>query len=111
MESDLMPTIIQVREQIAEKEYKECEALISTAMFEHPHDAVPHNLMGLLLESQGRHSEAMKHFRAAYALDPTYRPSSWNMECFGSFTMPHACAYFAMDCGANSETERRGGRK
>lgn len=110
MESDLMPTIKQARELIAGKKYKECEALLSTAMFEHPHDAVPHNLMGLLLESQDRHGEAMKHFRAAYALDPTYRPSSWNMECFGSFTMPHACAYLAVDCGADTDGERGGDR-
>lgn len=108
MECDLMSTIKQAKEMISEKKYRECEALICTAMFEHPHDAVPHNLMGLLLESENRHVEAMKHFRAAYALDPPYRPSSWNLECFGSFTSPHPCAYCASDC--ESHPEKEGGK-
>ena len=98
MEDDFRATIEQVKELIAEKKYKECEALVCTSMFEHPHDAIPHNLMGLLLESEDCHVAAMKHFRAAYALDPIYGPSSWNLECFGSFTMQHPCAYFASDC-------------
>ncbi len=98
MEKDLVSTIEQAKELISEKKYLECEALICAAMFDYPHDAVPHNLMGLMLESRDCHVEAMKHFRAAYALDPTYKPSSWNLECFGTFTMPHPCAYFAHDC-------------
>lgn len=98
MEDDFMPTIKQAKELIADKKYKECEALVCTSMFEHPHDAIPHNLMGLLLESEDRHAEAMKHFRAAYALDPTYAPPSWNLECFGCFAMRRRCAYFASDC-------------
>ena len=40
-------------------------------MAENPHGAVPHNLMGILLEKESNHVLAMKHFRAAYALDPT----------------------------------------
>ena len=110
MEDELMPTIEQAKELIGEKKFKECEALICTAMFEHPHDAIPHNLMGLLLENEDSHVDAMKHFRAAYALNPTYRPSSWNLECFGSFTMQHPCAYFARDCESHLEKEQKGGR-
>ncbi|MEA4966256.1 MAG: hypothetical protein VB055_10585 [Oscillospiraceae bacterium] len=98
MEKDLVSTIVQAKELISEKKYPECEALICAAMLEYPHDAVPHNLMGLMLESENSHVEAMKHFRAAYSLDPTYQPSLWNMECYGSYTMPHPCAYFQHDC-------------
>jgi len=108
MEKDLMPTIEQAKEFISEKKYQECEALICTAMFEYPSDAVPHNLMGLLLESEGSHVEAMKHFRAAYALDPTYQPSSWNLECFGNFTVYRPCAYFAGDCEVRAEKRIKG---
>lgn len=109
MEKDLMSTIEQVKNLIHEQKYKECEALISTAMFEYPHDPIPHNLMGLLLESENYHVEAMKHFRAAYALDPSYRPSSWNLDCFGSFTMPHPCAYFESDCETYTKQKKRDG--
>lgn len=111
MEDDFRSTIEQVRELIADRKYKECEALICNLMFEHPHGAIPHNLMGLLLESENCHVEAMKHFRAAYALDPTYRPSSWNLACFGGFAMLHPCAYFSSDCDAPLEKKSRGGKK
>ena len=110
MEDGLMSLIEQAKELIIEKKYKECEVLICTAMFEHPHDAIPHNLMGLLLEKENYHVEAMKHFSAAYALDPTYQPSSWNMECFRSYTMPHSCAYFASDCETYLDKEKKGGK-
>ena len=49
-------------------------------MAENPHCAIPHNLMGILLEKESNHVLAMKHFRAAYALDPTYVPARYNME-------------------------------
>ena len=49
-------------------------------MAENPHCAIPHNLMGILLEKEANHVLAMKHFRAAYALDPTYIPARYNME-------------------------------
>lgn len=109
MEKELISTIEQVRELMHERKYEECEALISTAMFEYPHDAVPHNLMGLMLEYKGFHAEAMKHFRAAYALDPSYRPAKWNLDCFGGFTMPHPCAYFESDCEVHSKQGLRNG--
>ena len=85
--------ISEVKEMIQSKYYKECEALISSLMLESPHSALPHNLMGILLEKQGRHEEAMRHFRAAYALDPQYEPAEKNMENYGSFVMCHECDY------------------
>ena len=99
MEKDLISVIEQVKGFISQKKYRECEALICTAMFEHPHDAVPHNLMGLLLEHENHHPEAMRHFRAAYDLDPTYGPAEWNLESFGGFAMYRTGAYFESDCG------------
>ena len=109
MEENLMPVIVQAKEQIRERRYEECEAMLCAAMFEYPHDAIPHNLMGLLLESKGFHADAMKHFRAAYALDPSYKPAKWNLDCFGSFTMHQQCAYFENDCEAYSKQKSRNG--
>jgi hypothetical protein len=98
MECDFLSTILDARDLIRQKRFSECEAVLATAMFSHPHDAVPHNLMGLLLEGKGCHVEAMRHFRAAYALDPTYRPAAWNLDCFGSFYRVTEPAYQASDC-------------
>lgn len=40
----------------------------------------PHNLLGILYELTGDYQTARKHYRAAYALDPTYAPSCRNLE-------------------------------
>ncbi|MDU7925547.1 MAG: hypothetical protein E7J43_01435, partial [Finegoldia magna] len=54
--------------------YDECLELIYKKMAEFPHDPVPHNLLGILMEIKGNHLLAMKHLRAAWALDPSYTP-------------------------------------
>lgn len=41
-------------------------------MYKYPYSPEPHNLLGILLEKEGKHVEAMKHFRAYLDLDPTY---------------------------------------
>lgn len=48
---------------------EQCQKEIETAMAENPHCAIPHNLMWILLEKESNHVLAIKHFRAAYALD------------------------------------------
>jgi Flp pilus assembly protein TadD len=40
----------------------------------------PHNLLGILYEIAGNDDKARKHYRAAYALDPTYKPACRNLE-------------------------------
>lgn len=45
----------------------------------------PHNLLGIYYEQEGDLQSARKHYRAAYALDPTYKPCCRNLEritCF-----------------------------
>jgi hypothetical protein len=84
MDKFMQETIATIKFLISERRFEECEALISTAMFENPHSAVPHNLMGLMLEEKNCHTQAMNHFRAAWALDPTYKPAAWNLNCFGT---------------------------
>ena len=69
---------------IAGRNFKECEKMIRQAMSDYPDNAEPHNLMGLLYEKKEDHISAMKHFRAAWALDSTYRPALMNLDCFGS---------------------------
>ncbi len=42
--------------------------------------AEPHNLLGIFFELTGDDDNARKHYRAAYALDPTYKPACRNLE-------------------------------
>lgn len=79
---------------------------ICEAMKEYPNAAQPHNLFGILMEKQGNHIAAMKHFRAAWALDPAFLPARKNMENYGSFTRPGAPAYQMEDCGTEAKKER-----
>lgn len=55
-------------------------ALIAGAMalrMDAPH---PHNLLGILNELKGDDNAARRHYRAAYALDPTFKPACRNLE-------------------------------
>lgn len=87
-----------VRRLTIAEEYRECERLISDAMGKYPHAAEPHNLFGVILEKEGDHLAAMKHFRAAWALDPTYLPARQNLDSFGTFFSLGRTAYDESDC-------------
>ena len=98
MDEELNDLIAKAKEMIEHREFDPCEALLATAMFQNPHSAVPHNLMGLLLEKKRNHEDAMKHFRAANALDPAYAPARWNLEGFAEFYKTRKDAYSVSDC-------------
>ena len=98
MDEELNDLIAKAKEMIEYREFDPCEALLATAMFQNPHSAVPHNLMGLLLEKKRKHEDAMKHFRAANALDPAYAPARWNLEGFAEFYKTRKDAYSVSDC-------------
>lgn len=86
------------RECMGKGAYRECGERIAVAMGEYPHAPQPHNLMGVLLEKMGDRRAAMKHFRAACALDPGYLPARHNVERFASFYSAGACALDESDC-------------
>lgn len=93
------------KKYVEKREYAECEKEISKAMFLNPHSAVPHNLMGVLMEKEGNHVLAMKHFRAAYGLDPTYIPARYNMEQYASTFPSGKCAYTEEDCPVKNDSQ------
>ncbi|MEF9921058.1 MAG: hypothetical protein RR945_08940 [Erysipelotrichaceae bacterium] len=68
------------------------------AMMLNPHSALPHNLMGIIMEKSGDKQRAMAHYRAAYALDPTYLPARWNMERMVGLNKKELVAYSISDC-------------
>lgn len=89
-----------VKSCIADGNFPDAHKTIADAMARFPHDAIPHNLMGILLEHENDHDLAMRHFRAALALDPNFRPPLFNMDKYGSFGENRFCedAYENSDC-------------
>lgn len=94
---ELLLLCATVRDFMKEKEYDACFGLICETMERYPDAPHPHNLLGILLEKSGNHSLAMKHFRAAWALDPTYLPARHNLENYGTFYSRGGCAYDESD--------------
>ena len=88
----------EVRVLVERKKYDECEKRIFDAMSRYPHAPQPNNLLGVLLEKQGDHLLAMKHFRAAWALDPSYRPVRQNLDHYASFYSREVAAFDDSDC-------------
>lgn len=95
---ELQTLCVRIRELARAGALPECERIITTAMTQYPHAPQPHNLLGLLLEQQNDHLSAMKHFRAAWALDSTYLPARQNLDYFGTFFSCGKCAYDESDC-------------
>lgn len=95
--SELDQLCMSVRAFVIDGAYETCIKLICQAMERHPHAPQPHNLMGIILEKVGDHSTAMKHFRAAWALDPTYLPATHNLNMYGAFVHNGDCAFDESD--------------
>ena len=87
-----------IREYAQRGDLEKGEQLATEAMGKYPDAPQPHNLYGVLLEKKGDHCSAMKHFRAADALDPSYRPARQNLESFGTFFSHGRLAFDESDC-------------
>lgn len=89
----------RVKASLSQNAYKECMEDICYAMYLHPDAPEPHNLMGIVMEQQRNHIGAMKHFRAALDLDPTYLPARDNMMDYARFDVPiPRCRFCYADC-------------
>lgn len=95
--SELDELCATTRELVLEKNYEGCISSICHAMERYPHAPEPHNLMGIVMEKMGDHVSAMKHFRAAWALDPTYMPANHNLNVYGTFFSNGRCAFDESD--------------
>lgn len=94
---ELSRLCLMVRGAAAGGNYEACLEPIYQAMQQHPHAPQPHNLLGIVLEKTGDHLTAMKHFRAARALDPSYLPANYNLNAFGTFYSQGGCAFDESD--------------
>lgn len=72
--------IDDVTEKLHNHEWDESHKIIINSLSENPDAPEPHNLLGLWYEFNKNYDLARKHYRAAYALDPTYKPASVNLE-------------------------------
>ena len=89
-----------VRESVQLGDFDQCLKEIRNAMAEYPDAPQPHNLLGIVLEKQGNHPSAMRQFRAAWALDPTYLPAEENLKTYATFYSRGRSAYDESDCAA-----------
>ena len=92
-----------VRESVKLGDFEDCLHAIRNAMAEYPDAPQPHNLLGIVLEKQGNHPSAMRHFRAAWALDPTYLPAEENLKTYATFYSRGRSAYDESDCAGSEE--------
>ena len=69
----------EIKKLLENREYSTCKEQIVSAIGEYPHAPHPHNLMGILLEATGDNQGAMKHYRAAIALEPSFAPARENL--------------------------------
>lgn len=94
---ELATLCASVRDLATKRKYDACVKAICQAMERFPHAPHPHNLLGIILEKRGDHLTAMKHFRAAWALDPTYLPAQHNLNTYGTFYSSGICAFDESD--------------
>lgn len=96
--ADLKRICTVTRSMVKNGDYEECDKFLRDSIGKYPHAAEIQNLFGVLLKKQGNHVDAMKHFRASWALDPTYLPSRYNLDQYTSFYPRGVLAYDESDC-------------
>lgn len=64
---------------INELEFQKAHEYLKKALLEDVGSAEVHNLLGVLIEKEGEVHEAQKHYRAALAFDPAYKPADDNL--------------------------------
>lgn len=70
---------------ILKDDFKEALKYIHLAMFEDDTSPKTHNLIGIIAELNGDLILSEKHYRAAYALDPTFKACCINLERITDF--------------------------
>jgi DNA-binding response OmpR family regulator len=64
---------------INKRDYDKAYEYLKKAVSMEPAKPEPYNLMGALLELKSEFTEALKMYRAALAIDPTYKPAEANL--------------------------------
>lgn len=85
--------IYEIEKCIEDGEYSRGEKLAEQAILHKPESPVFYNLMGVILEKECRHVQAMECFKNAYDLDQGYEPARYNLERYGIFCPIKNCMY------------------
>jgi Tfp pilus assembly protein PilF len=85
------------------KDYELALISIKQAGLENQNLPEYHNLLGVIAEHHDDFSLACKHYRAAYALDPSYKPALNNLDRITNFYCGHS--ENKPDLGENFELE------
>ncbi|TYB31433.1 MAG: response regulator [Candidatus Mcinerneyibacterium aminivorans] len=80
---DFNKIINLAKNKINNKDFNEAEKLLQKATGKKSTKPEPFNLLGVIYELQNKQTEAMKMYRAALALDPSYKPADENLERAG----------------------------
>lgn len=89
----------EIKRLYLEEKYELCEKMIVEAIGEYPHAPHPHNLYGIILEKYGDKHAAMSHYRAAIALEPSYKPARCNLNRYGDMSNRNTQPSFSVkDC-------------
>lgn len=106
MKEELRELCLDVKKEIEDGDYEAADLEIRNAMKNDPDSGVPHNLMGILQEHRRNHVGAMKHFRAAWALEPTLLCARWNLDVYGGGNRLVKCAYVDDEVPQKHEEQR-----
>lgn len=68
------------KKAIGERDFEKAQSFLKKAMEIDPRKPEPFNLLGVISEMKGNVLEAQRLYRAALALDPTYRPAMSNLD-------------------------------
>lgn len=91
---ELQGLCLSTKNLLLEHQYEQAELQILKAMSEFPDSPIPQNLYGVLLGKLGHQALALRHFRAAIALDPAYAPANANLDHVDESFIPER-----FDCG------------
>lgn len=92
---EMVTKMNQLIQRLRKSELQEAYSDIMIMLLEYPNCAEPHNLLGIWYELHGNYELAKKHYRAGYALDPSYLPASNNLErlCIVTFEKKRVIDY------------------
>ena len=80
MNGDFEACIACAIKSIELKDFEAAKSYIQKALLERINAPEPFNLLGILEEYKGNFLQACKYYRAAYALDPTYKAVINNLD-------------------------------
>lgn len=96
-DQDYETLILRAKAAINERNFDLAETLLKQSVNMVEENAEPYNLLGVLAEMRGKSSRAMKMYRAALDINPSYKPAQDNIERASDFSSRPADANLGDD--------------